>query len=129
MDDGVRLSADVYLPTDSEGPYPAVLYRTPYNSQLDYVVDHANYFAQHGYVVVCQDVRGRYDSEGRFRRWVNEFADGHTTVEWVGTQPWCDGNVGMTGPSYLGYVPVAGGLDGQRVPQVHHPPGDGGRPS
>ncbi len=104
MADGVRLSADIYLPTDVEGPYPAVLYRTPYNGQMEYPVERANFFAQHGYAVVCQDVRGRYDSEGEFRRWVNEFDDGHATVEWVGSQPWCDGNVGMAGPSYLGYV-------------------------
>ena len=104
MADGVRLSADIYLPTGSDGPFPAVLYRTPYNGQMDYLVERANYFAQNGYAVVCQDVRGRYDSQGEFRRWVNEFGDGHSTVEWVGTRPWCDGNVGMAGPSYLGYV-------------------------
>ena len=127
MPDGVRLSADIYLPTDGstggDGPFPTILYRTPYSNQMDYLVERGNYFAQHGYAVVCQDVRGRYDSEGRFKRWTSEFEDGHATIEWVGAQPWCDGNVGMDGPSYLGYVQWQVAVMGSRylkciVPQV-----------
>ena len=123
MPDGVRLSADIYLPSEGSGPYPAVLYRTPYNGQMEYLVGRGNFFAQNGYAVICQDVRGRYDSGGEFRRWVNEFADGHATVEWVGSQEWCDGRVGMSGPSYLGYVQWQAASMGSRylrciVPQV-----------
>ena len=127
MPDGVRLSADIYLPTDGstggDGPFPTILYRTPYSNQMDYLVERGNYFAQHGYAVAAQDVRGRYDSEGRFKRWTSEFEDGHATIEWVGAQPWCDGNVGMDGPSYLGYVQWQVAVMGSRylkciVPQV-----------
>jgi putative CocE/NonD family hydrolase len=129
MPDGVRLSADIYLPagdngpTDSDGPYPTILYRTPYSNQGDYLLERANFFAQNGYAVVCQDVRGRYDSQGEFRRWTSEFDDGHETLEWVGAQPWCDGNVGMDGASYLGYVQwqaAIGGSDYLKciIPQV-----------
>ena len=116
MADGVRLSADIYLPTDVEGPYPAVLYRTPYNGQMEYLVDRANFFAQNGYAVVCQDVRGRYDSEGEFRRWVNEFEDGARHGR-VGRHPALvrrqrrDG-----GPVIPGIRPVAGRIDGEPVP-------------
>jgi putative CocE/NonD family hydrolase len=123
MSDGVRLSADVYLPTDTKGPFPTILYRTPYSNQMEYLIERANFFAQHGYAVVCQDVRGRYDSQGEFTRWTSEFEDGHETVEWVGAQPWCDGNVGMDGPSYLGYVQWQAAIGGSRflmciVPQL-----------
>jgi putative CocE/NonD family hydrolase len=123
MPDGVRLSADVYLPTESDGPYPTILYRTPYSNQMDYLIERANFFAQNGYAVVCQDVRGRYDSGGEFKRWTSEFDDGHETLEWVGAQPWCDGNVGMDGASYLGYVQWQAAIGGSKylkciVPQV-----------
>ena len=44
--------------------------------------------------------------------WVNEFADGHDTLEWIGAQPWCDGNVGMTGGSYVGNVQWQAAVEG-----------------
>lgn len=101
MRDNVRLSADIYLPRDQPGPFPVILCRTPYdNSKLS---ETAYYFVQRGYVFVAGDVRGRYDSDGTFIPWVNEANDGHDTIEWIGRQPWCDGNVGMQGGSYLGY--------------------------
>jgi len=102
MRDGVRLSADVYLPEDEVGPWPVLLARTPYdNTQL---WDIGCFWAQNGYVYVAQDVRGRYDSEGDFVPWESETEDGYDTLEWVGQQEWCDGNAGMTGGSYLGQV-------------------------
>jgi putative CocE/NonD family hydrolase len=104
MRDGVNLSADVYLPPEGDGPWPAILSRTPYDNSSDAGVQTATYFARKGYVFVMQDVRGRGDSEGRFEPFVNEAEDGHDTVEWVGTQPWCDGKVGMMGGSYGGLV-------------------------
>ena len=104
MRDGARLSADVYFPREGGGPYPVVLTRTPYDNMADHLVDNGYFYAQHGYVHVIQDVRGRNDSEGEFYPWVNEFNDGHDTIEWIGAQEWCDGNVGMTGASYVGNV-------------------------
>src|SRR5687768_1025106 len=102
MRDGVRLSADVYLPADGTGPWPVLLSRTPYDNTL--LMDLALFWAQHGYVSVAQDVRGRYDSEGTFVPWDYETDDGYDTLDWIGAQEWCDGNVGMTGASYLGQV-------------------------
>ena len=103
MRDGVRLSTDVYLP-DAEGPFPAILIRTPYNNNAEGVVQDCLYFASRGYAVVSQDVRGRWDSEGEWYPFVHEAQDGYDTQEWIGAQPWCDGNVGTAGGSYVAMV-------------------------
>ena len=102
MRDGVRLSADVYLPAAGPGPWPVLLSRTPYDNNL--LMDLGLFWAQHGYAYVAQDVRGRYDSEGSFVPWDHETDDGYDTIDWIGQQEWCGGNVGMTGSSYLGQV-------------------------
>ena len=104
MRDGVSLSADLYFPSGTAGPFPVILSRTPYDNVNQRMADDAVFFAQHGYVFVAQDVRGRHDSDGVFEPWSNEFNDGHDTAEWIGTQSWCDGNVGMAGGSYVGNV-------------------------
>ena len=65
MRDGIRLSADVYLPVDDKGPVPAVLVRTPYNNSDPYYTDQARFFTQHGYAFVIQDCRGKFDSARR----------------------------------------------------------------
>ncbi len=117
MRDGVKLSADIYLPRRRAGRVPAILARTPYDNGdfagLTKIVDQAIYFVQHGYAFVVQDVRGRFDSEGEFYPWVNEYDDGHDTVEWVGEQEWCDGNVGMMGFSYVGGVQWQAAMSGE----------------
>ena len=104
MRDGVELSADVYLPPTGDGPWPAILQRTPYDNTAALWVNIAIYFAQHGYVFVSQDVRGRCDSDGEWEPFVNEGPDGYDTIEWIAGQQWCDGKVGMMGGSYGGYV-------------------------
>ncbi len=103
MRDGVRLSTDVYLP-DAEGPFPAILIRTPYNNNAEGVVQDCLYFASRGYAVVSQDVRGRWDSDGEWYPFVHEAQDGYDTQEWIGAQPWCDRNVGTAGGSYVAMV-------------------------
>ena len=52
----------------------------------------------------CEDVRGRYASEGVFRPLEQEPADGDDTLNWIARQPWSDGKIGMLGGSYLGIV-------------------------
>ncbi|MCH8191346.1 MAG: CocE/NonD family hydrolase [Chloroflexi bacterium] len=104
MRDGVHLSADIYLPRDQRGPFPTILRRTPYDNAAMGTTEDAAYFVQRGYAFVAVDCRGRFDSEGSFSPWVDEARDGHDTIEWVGGQPWCDGNVGMHGSSYMGCV-------------------------
>ena len=104
MRDGVNLSCDIYMPSDEPGPFPVLLVRTPYNNMDETFIEHGEFFVQHGYVYIIQDVRGRNDSDGDFYPIVDEFNDGHDTIEWIGAQPWCDGNVGMHGSSYLATV-------------------------
>lgn len=104
MRDGIRLSADIFFPEEKEGPLPVVFSRTPYDNTAEAMVDSAIFFAQHGYVFVAQDTRGRNDSDGDFYPWINEFRDGHDSVEWIASQVWCDGNIGMVGSSYVGNV-------------------------
>ena len=104
MRDGVVLRADVYRP-DVTAPVPAVLARTPYDRSFPLTPPAAldpEPATEAGFAVVCQDVRGRYDSEGEFYPFVSEGDDGHDSVEWVAAQPWCDGAVAMAGRSYTG---------------------------
>ncbi|MEX2374159.1 MAG: CocE/NonD family hydrolase [Dehalococcoidia bacterium] len=109
MRDGVRLATDVYRPAlDGEPvgtPFPTLLSRTPYGK--DGADAEARYFASRGYVVVVQDVRGRYRSEGTFYVYLNEGLDGYDTVEWAAAQPWATGAVGTYGSSYLAATQMA----------------------
>lgn len=99
MRDGVELCATIHLPL-GEGRYPAVLVRTAYNRSGMF----DRFFTDHGMALVVQDTRGRYDSDGQHYPFVSEAADGEDTLRWIASQPWCDGNVGMYGPSYLAAV-------------------------
>jgi putative CocE/NonD family hydrolase len=99
MRDGVTLRADVYRPA-AEGRFPVLLQRTPYNK--DGEASFAVTAAGRGYVVVVQDVRGRYTSEGEWYPFKHESNDGYDTVEWAAALPYADGRVGMFGGSYVG---------------------------
>jgi putative CocE/NonD family hydrolase len=119
MRDGVCLAADVYRPvlngTVVETPLPVLLERTPYDKvTLARDSGCGRYFAERGYVVAVQDVRGRFRSEGVFRFLLGEGQDGYDTVEWLAAQPWCDGQVGTYGTSYMGWV--------QSALAIHRPP-------
>ena len=104
MRDGIRLSANVFLPTE-EGRWPVILERSPYGAKNDdWYVKRALYFASRGYAYVLQDVRGRFDSEGHFHPWDQEINDGRDTLDWCGTQRWSTASVGMMGMSYMGLV-------------------------
>ena len=102
MHDGVRLSANVFLPA-SDGRVPAILIRTPYGKG-ETLTPNWQAFLNHGYAVVVEDVRGRHESEGEFNPLHQEPADGDDTLNWIARQPWSNGKVGMLGGSYLGIV-------------------------
>jgi len=109
MGDGITLSADIYRP-DADGRFPALIERTPYsNNAADEIAD-SKWFAERGYVVVNEDVRGRYDSDGKFYPYRNEANDGFDTDEWAAAQSWSNGKVGTLGGSYLGYTQLTQGL-------------------
>ena len=99
--DGVTLRADVYRP-DTEGRFPVLLTRLPYDKngrQRDAI----DYFVERGYVMVGQDTRGRFGSDGdEYYPLIWEAQDGYDAVEWAAGLPWSDGNVGTIGQSYLG---------------------------
>ncbi len=103
MRDGVKLYADVYRPK-SDGRYPVLVVRTPYGVQRDGVHETMMKFAGRSYAVVVQDVRGRYESEGKWDPFRYEAKDGFDTVQWAAEQPWSNGKVAMQGGSYLGHV-------------------------
>ena len=101
MRDGVRLNATVYTPSNQPAPAPCIFTLTPYIAQSYH--DRGMYFAAHGYPFLTVDVRGRGDSEGSYHPLIQEAHDGHDVVEWLATQPYCNGKVTMWGGSYAGY--------------------------
>ena len=105
MRDGIKLYANIYRP-DDDRKFPVILIRMPYGKDEPYcsMPVHGKYWARKGYACVVQDVRGKYSSEGTFAPFINEANDGYDTLDWVTRQPWCDGNIGMTGESYYGYT-------------------------
>ena len=127
MRDGKTLAADVHRP-DAEGKFPTVLIRTPYDRRNEALANGAR-FARRGYAVVAQDVRGRFDSEGTFFPLIHEERDGSDTLDWIAEQPWSDGNVGMIGGSYVGWVQWYAAKSGNPhlkaiIPQVSPPDPD-----
>lgn len=121
MRDGVHLATDIYLPAGAkENAVPVLLERTPYDKTG---TNHADFsvadpvprskpviaadFAAHGYAFVLQDCRGRYGSQGVFRKYMSEAEDGADTIAWIMQQPWCNGRIGTLGLSYGAHVQAA----------------------
>ncbi|WP_235594326.1 CocE/NonD family hydrolase [Paenibacillus naphthalenovorans] len=105
MRDGIRLYADIYRPDDGRR-HPVLLLRTPYNKEdaqtMNYA--HPSWYARHGYVVIVQDTRGRWVSEGDFQPYADDGQDGYDTIEWAASLPYTVPKVGMYGFSYAGAV-------------------------
>jgi len=105
MRDEVRLATDVYRPGRDGAPvderFPVLLHRTPYDKASDRLSEQARWFASRGYVVVVQDMRGLYFSEGLFQKY-HEFdaPDGFDTIEWITGLDYVSPSVGMWGTSY-----------------------------
>jgi putative CocE/NonD family hydrolase len=111
MRDGVTLRADVYRPK-ADGKFPVLLVRTPYDKRNE--TNFGMKGAARGYVVIAQDVRGRFESEGEWYTFKNESLDGYDTVEWAAALPYSNGKVGMYGGSYVGAT--------QFLAAMAHPP-------
>src|SRR5499427_4671842 len=99
--DGVTLRADIYRP-NSPDKFPVILMRTPYDKSVGWAVAPALKIVARGYVLIIQDVRGRYTSEGEWYPFKHEQADGYDSVEWAASLPYSNGKVGMMGASYVG---------------------------
>jgi uncharacterized protein len=112
--DGVILRGNVWRPDDDKA-YPAIVERTPYGKERAIETNflRADRIAEHGYAMMIQDTRGRFASDGDWtgRRSEGEGLDAYDTVEWVASQPWCDGNVALYGVSYPGNVSWRGALE------------------
>jgi len=111
MRDGIVLRADVYRPK-ADGKFPVLLQRTPYNKSNG--VTFGVRAAARGFVVIFQDVRGRYSSEGEWYTFKHEPDDGYDSVEWAAALPYSNGKVGMFGGSYVGAT--------QMLAAIAHPP-------
>lgn len=124
MRDGIRLATDIYRPAKGgealETPLPVIFERTPYDkagtprTEMS-VVRPKSYSRQElaillvreGYVVIWQDCRGRYQSEGQFTKYVNEAEDGYDAMVWIEAQPWNNSRIGTMGLSYDAHVQMA----------------------
>src|SRR5262249_58627289 len=97
--DGTRLAADIYRPARDgvpvAGRFPTLLTRTPYDKKG--AGTEGKFYAERGYNVVANDVRGRYASQGIWRLIADDPRDGFDVVEWIAAQPWSDGKVGTFG--------------------------------
>jgi len=112
MRDGVKLAVDVYRP-EKDGRYPVILGLCPYpkeaqagSSRQGYHSEGGNpsFYIPRGYVMVFATTRGAGMSQGQYNfHDAAEQRDGYDLVEQIAQQPWCDGNVGMLGGSYLGW--------------------------
>ncbi len=111
MRDGVTLRADIYRPK-TDGKFPVLLTRTPYDKTGS--AGFGMRAAARGYVVIAQDTRGRYRSEGEWYTFKHESEDGYDTVEWAAALPYSNGKVGMFGGSYVGAT--------QFLAAIAHPP-------
>jgi len=117
MRDGVKLATDVYRPAQ-QGQWPVLVTRLPYNKDRRFPFEYPPFtkekriflelnfdsvrVVEAGYVIVAQDTRGRFASEGEFEPFVHEVEDGADAITWVASQPWSSGQVGMFGVSYQG---------------------------
>lgn len=101
--DGTVLRADVYRPT-RPGPHPVLLLRNAYDKRRaqSYWYAPPSWYAERGYVVVVEDVRGRHRSEGRFVPLEHEADDGVDLTAWALDQRWSNGRIGSYGYSYCG---------------------------
>ena len=130
MRDGVRLATDIYRPAQDQA-LPVLLTRLPYSKEKEaFLWIPPERACQAGYVVVVQDTRGRYASEGEFPRpFDQDDVDGADTIAWIAQQPWCNGSVGMFGLSAQGITqwssrqPAAAGAPGDCA---HVLPGNAG---
>lgn len=125
MRDGVTLFADVYRP-DGDDDVPVLLMRHPYSKQRTPMLREVDVrrVVNSGYMVVMQDVRGRYTSEGVFDSNISEVEDGADAVRWASSLPGSNGIVGMWGSSYAAatqWQALLGGADVHSIVPINSP--------
>jgi uncharacterized protein len=129
--DGVKLFTSIYSPKDQSEKHPILMERTPYscrpygNSFRDFWATHLLQYCKEGYIMVVQDVRGRWMSEGEFvdvrpfnpnkktKHDIDEASDAYDTIDWlVKNLQNNNGNVGVMGTSYPGFYSNMASLSG-----------------
>jgi putative CocE/NonD family hydrolase len=103
MRDGTILRADIHRPQGTDGAdtaVPTLLMRSPYG-EGSFRTSPIVPSLEAGFAVVLQHCRGRGSSDGEFRPWLDEGDDGYDTIAWITSQPWSNGEVVMSGVSYL----------------------------
>lgn len=105
MRDGVVLRADIYR-LSTGGPWPVLLTRLPYGKNMARFIGMLDPIAaaRRGFIVVLQDTRGRFASDGEWEMATSEADDGYDTVRWAALLPHSNGSVGMYGTSYFAYT-------------------------
>lgn len=104
MRDGIKLAGNLYLP-EGRGPFPCVVQRTPYGKDAMFRNPAGTKrYTDAGYAYLVQDVRGKGRSEGFYQAFINDAFDGYDTIEWMAEQDWCNGSIGITGASAMGYT-------------------------
>jgi uncharacterized protein len=122
MRDGVRLFTSIYIPKDKNEKHPILMSRTPYscapygeNKFKDYWNSYQIEYCKEGYIMVTQDVRGRWMSEGEFKdvrpfnankkgKEIDEASDTYDAIDWIIKNiPGNNGKVGVFGISYPGF--------------------------
>ncbi|HEU0014785.1 MAG TPA: CocE/NonD family hydrolase [Longimicrobium sp.] len=139
MRDGVRLYTAIYIPKDQSRPHPVILRRTPYsvgrygNTRYNAAGGAWAAFHRLGYILVMQDVRGTFMSEGTWvdarpirasygPRDTDESTDTWDTIEWlIRNVPGNNGRVGMYGVSYPGFYSALGGINAHPALKVTSP--------
>jgi len=132
MRDGVKLFTAVYTPKDMSEKHPILMNRTPY-SCAPYGADfsgrltgsHWKYYCRENYIIVIQDVRGRWMSEGEFvdirpfikdkktNNDIDEASDTYDAIDWlIKNLPNNNGNVGVFGISYPGFYSTMAAASG-----------------
>ncbi|OFW08094.1 MAG: X-Pro dipeptidyl-peptidase [Acidobacteria bacterium RIFCSPLOWO2_02_FULL_67_36] len=127
MRDGVRLHTQVYVPKPAGAPLPFILLRTPYgigsSPNPERIAASLSYLLSDGYIIVMQDIRGRFKSEGAFvmlrqprdrrdSKAIDESTDTYDTIAWLlSNVPGNNGRVGIAGTSYGAWLAVMGMLD------------------
>jgi putative CocE/NonD family hydrolase len=101
MSDGATLETELFVPRNGVRS-PTILMRVPYGLTGFSTV--AELYAERGYNAVVQACRGTGGSDGEFDPLSHERDDGLATLGWIKAQPWFDGRLGLSGPSYLGYA-------------------------
>jgi len=137
MRDGVRLSTDVYLPKDANGPFPTIFWRTPYNYNTlrDTRKEFVKKAVERGYAFVIQNERGKFFSEGEWAILGHPRTDGYDALDWIAGQDWSNGKVGTIGcsssaewqlalaamdhPAHAAMVPMASGAGIGRVGEFY----------